>query len=225
MKVYHGSYMAIENIDFSFCRKRRDFGRGFYVTKIFSQAEYWAIRKGDDNDTEGIVTEFEFDESFFEEEDFKTLRFDCYCEEWLDFVTLNRINKNEHQAHEYDIIEGPVADDDIATRVYEYMKGKVSKEQFLRELTVKKPTHQICFCTLQSLQALELCKNNMAAEIIHIGNEVVKALMTDFGFSEREATKMYYKSTTYTRLADEYTELYLKPWYKIYQMLLNELKM
>ena len=41
MKVYHGSYLAIENIDFSFCRKKRDFGKGFYVTKIRSQAEYW----------------------------------------------------------------------------------------------------------------------------------------------------------------------------------------
>ena len=225
MKVYHGSYMAIEDIDFSFCRKRRDFGKGFYVTKIFSQAEYWAIRKGDDNDTEGVVTEFEFDESFFEDDDLNTLRFDCYSEEWLDFVTLNRVNKSERQAHEYDIIEGPVADDDIATRVYDYMKGKVSKKQFLSELTLKKPTHQICFCTMQSLQSLELCRNGIAAEIIHTGNDIVKALMTDFGFSELEATKMYYKSGTYTRLANEATQFYLKPWYKIYQMLLNELKM
>ena len=77
MKVYRGSYVAIEHIDFSFCRKWRDFGRGFYVTKIREQAEYWAIRKGDDNDTEGILTGFEFDESFFDDEDLKTLRFDC----------------------------------------------------------------------------------------------------------------------------------------------------
>ena len=225
MKVFHGSYMAIEDIDFSFCRKRRDFGKGFYVTKIFSQAEYWAIRKGDDNDTEGVITEFEFDESFFEDNDIKSLRFDCYSNEWLDFVVLNRTNKSEHQAHHYDIIEGPVADDDIATRVYDYMKGKVSKEQFLRELTVKKPTHQICFCTIQSLQALELIKDNFDAEITRIDNEVVKALMTDFGFSELDATKMYCKSQTYNRLADEKTEFYLKPWYEIYQILLNELKM
>ena len=222
MKVYHGSYTAIENIDFSFCRKRRDFGKGFYVTKIFSQAEYWAIRKGDDHDTEGVVSEFEFDENFFEDNDFKTLRFGSYSEQWLDFVTLNRINKGESQAHDYDIVEGPVADDDIATRVYDYMKGKVSKEQFLRELTLKRPTHQICFCTLQSLQTLELCIDTIAPEIIHIGNDVVKALMTDFGLSELEATKMYYKSATYTRLANKETLFYLKPWYEIYQRLLNE---
>ena len=74
MKVFHGSYTAIENIDFSFCRKRRDFGKGFYVTKIRNQAEYWAIRKGDDND--GVVTVFEFDQSSFDDEDLKTLRFE-----------------------------------------------------------------------------------------------------------------------------------------------------
>ena len=28
MKVYHGSYTAIENIDFFYCQKNRDFGKG-----------------------------------------------------------------------------------------------------------------------------------------------------------------------------------------------------
>ena len=224
MKVYHGSYTAIENIDFSFCRKRRDFGKGFYVTKIRTQAEYWAIRKGDDNDTEGVVTVFDFDESSFDDKDLKTLRFDGYNNDWLDFVMLNRINKNDRQAHDYDIIEGPVADDDIATRVYDYIKGKVSKKQFLNELTLKKPTHQVCFCTMQSLQALELCKANADVEIIHIDNDVVKALVTDFDLSEIEATKLYYKSATYTRLANEKTKLYLKKWQEIYQMLQKEMK-
>jgi len=224
MKVYHGSYISIENIDFSFCRKRRDFGRGFYVTKIFSQAEYWAIRKGEDNDTEGFVTEFEFDEDFFEDESLKILRFDGYSEKWLDFVMLNRMNKSQKQAHDFDVIEGPVADDDIATRVYDYQKGKISKNQFLKELTWKTPTHQICFCTVQSLQALELNKGKIDAETIHIDNDIVQALMTDFGLSELEAANMYYKSKIYTQLADETTQWYKKPWQKIYDMLKKELK-
>jgi hypothetical protein len=224
MKVYHGSYTAIENIDFSFCRKKRDFGKGFYVTKIRSQAEYWASRKGEDNDVEGVVTKFEFDESFFEDEDLKALRFDGYSKEWLDFVVQNRVNKNDLQAHDYDIIEGPVADDDIATRVYDYIKNKVSKEQFLSELVRKKPTHQICFCTVQSLQALELQKGKIDSKIFHTDNKVLQALMTDFGLSEKEATDKYYKSNTYTQLADETTQFYKKPWQEIYEMLKLELK-
>ena len=224
MKVYHGSYTAIENVDFSFCRRRRDFGRGFYVTKIHSQAEYWAIRKGEDNDTEGVVTEFEFDEVFFEDEDLKTLRFNGYSEEWLDFIMLNRMNKNQKQAHDFDIVEGPVADDDIATRVYDCLNGKVSKKQFLKELTWKTPTHQICFCTVQSLQALEQNKGKIDAETIQIDNDVLQAMMTDYGLSELEVADKYYKSNIYTQLADETTQFYLKSWQEIYQMLRAELK-
>ena len=223
MKVYHGSYTAIENIDFSYCRKRRDFGRGFYVTKNFSQAEYWAIRKGEDNDTEGVVTEFELEDDFFEDESLTVLRFVGYNEEWLDFVMLNRVNKSKKQAHDFDIIEGPVADDDIATRVYDYLKGKVSKKLFLEELTWKTPTHQICFCTLQSLQSLELNKGKIDTEIIHIDNNIVQSLMTDYGMSELEASDKYYKSKTYTRLADETNEWYKKNWQEIYDGLKREL--
>ncbi|MCL2131304.1 MAG: DUF3990 domain-containing protein [Lentimicrobiaceae bacterium] len=223
MKVYHGSYMAIENIDFSFCRKKRDFGKGFYVTKIREQAEYWANRKGEDNDTEGVVTEFEFDECFFEDEFLKVLRFEGYSTEWLDFVTRNRINKSKQQTHDYDIIEGPVADDDIATRVYDYINRKISKKQFLKELERKTPTHQICFCTMQSLQALGLSKYYIDRKIMDIDKEILKALMIDYGLSESEAADKHYSSNTYTQLADEASELYLKPWQEIYEMLKIEI--
>jgi len=224
MKVYHGSYSAIENIDFLFCRKRRDFGRGFYVTKIRLQAEYWAIRKGDDHDTQGIVTEFEFDDSFFEDKDLKVLRFCDYNENGLDFVVSNRTNNYEKQIHDYDIIEGPVADDDIATRVYDYIKKRVSKKQFLSELSKKEPTHQICFSTMQSLQALELNKNKVDAKTIKIDNDVIKTLMNAYKINEIEATKIYYKSKTYTKLADENSGFYKKHWKDIYEMLKIELR-
>jgi hypothetical protein len=105
MKVYHGSYTETDTIDFSFCRKRRDFGRGFYVTKLLSQAKYRTIRKGEDNDTEGVVTELEFDEDFFEDDDFKVIRFSGYTDKWLDFIVLNRSNRKDKPAHDYDLVE------------------------------------------------------------------------------------------------------------------------
>ena len=152
------------------------------------------------------------------------LRFDGYSYEWLDFIVLNRQNNSERQAHDYDIIEGPVADDDVSKRIVNYLNNEISAEEFLSDL-VYEPSHQICFCTVQSLQALELAKHKVDSKIIAIDNEIVKALMTDYGISEAEAADMHYSSATYTRLADEKTEFYLKPWYKIYQMLLKELKM
>ena len=56
--VYHGSYVKIDEPNLSFCRAGRDFGRGFYVTKIRSQAEQWAVRKGKWRNSKGEVTEF-----------------------------------------------------------------------------------------------------------------------------------------------------------------------
>jgi len=225
MKVYHGSYTAIKNIDFSFCRKNRDFGKGFYVTKFFSQAQYWAVRKGDDNDMEGVVTEFVFDESYFEDENLKVLRFENYSYEWLDFIAMNRTNRTGRQMHDYDIIEGPVADDDIATRVYDYIRKSITKEQFLKELVHKTPSHQISFCTMLSLQALELEKYDTDREMMNIDNCIVKFLITDYGMSERKATDIYYTSKTYRQFIDENTKLYLKPPQEIIKMLLSELNL
>jgi len=42
MKVYHGSYTEIDVIDLSLCKTGKDFGRGFYVTKLRKQAEEFA---------------------------------------------------------------------------------------------------------------------------------------------------------------------------------------
>jgi hypothetical protein len=218
MKVYHGSYTAIDTIDFSYCQKHRDFGKGFYVTNLREQAETWATRKGKDNDTEAVVTEFEFAEHFFNDKFLKTVQFENYSEEWLDFVVLNRKNFSEQQAHDYDIVEGPVADDKIATRVDEYLDGAISKEQFLQEL-IYEPSHQICFCTMQSLRALSLAKSRIDSAMYHIDSEVILAMMKEYGMTDLEAADMYYTSKTFIKLTDETTELYKKPWTEIYEML------
>ena len=126
MKVYHGSYTEIDVIDLAFCETGKDFGQGFYVTKLREQAEFWAKKKGERKGKSGYVTEYDFDEFFFERNDMiKFLRFEDYNEEWLEFVVLNRKNKSKHQIHDYDIVEGPVANDKIATEVDKYIEGKI----------------------------------------------------------------------------------------------------
>ena len=116
MQVYHGSYMRIDKINLSQCIPNKDFGQGFYVTKLHSQAAYWAERKGKKQRNVGFVTEFEYNENICRMMKLKVLRFDDYNDEWLEFVVLNRKNETEQQAHDYDIIEGPVADDKIAAQ-------------------------------------------------------------------------------------------------------------
>jgi CRISPR/Cas system-associated endonuclease/helicase Cas3 len=44
MRVYHGSDTLVSVIDLQKCKPNRDFGRGFYVTKLRSQAESMAER-------------------------------------------------------------------------------------------------------------------------------------------------------------------------------------
>ena len=159
MIVYHGSYTEIQKVDLSKCEPRKDFGRGFYVTKIKEQAEVWAEKMGDKNNSAGVITKFVFYETAFTDGVYKVLRFDKYDDEWLDFVALNRRFDSPIPAHDYDIVEGPVADDRISREIDNYILGKISREKFLSMLRREEPTHQICFCTADSLLMLEYIEN------------------------------------------------------------------
>lgn len=225
MKVWHGSYKAIDEVDLAFCEKGKDFGRGFYVTNLLDQAQTWATKMGNKRNVEGVVSEFEYDEYLPGMMKLQTLHFDDYTDEWLDFVVLNRKNSSDTQAHDYDIVEGPVADDRITLQIDDYIAGTLSRKQFLSEL-VYNPSHQICFCTAQSLQALTLPlqpKARIDSAEYHIGDDVVQALMSEYGLSELEATDLYYTSKTYALVAEESTGYYQKPWREIYEILREEL--
>ncbi len=224
MKVWHGSYTVIDQVDLSFAGPGKDFGQGFYVTNLLDQARIWAARiariKHIDS---GVVTEFEYNENISRIMKMKVLRFDGYNDGWLDFVVLNRLNISETPAHDYDIVEGPVADDFVTQRVYDFMDSKISREQFMSEL-VYNPSHQICFCTVHSLQALSLPKNRIYSDIFHIGDDVVAALMSDYGITGDKAADLYYTSQTHAAVAEESTGYYQKPWQEVYDMLRAELK-
>ena len=226
MKVFHGSYTEIEEIDLSKGELQRDFGRAFYVTKLREQAEYWAERKGNRNNTSGFITEFTFFESAFTTNYYKTLRFEDYTEEWLDFVILNRKNDTQNNIHDYDIIEGPVADDAIATRIILYLKGGISKTDFLEDLRFKHSvSHQIAFCTEKSLVMLTKSWNKIDLNEFAIDEAILQSLVVDFELNEQQAIDFYFQSNTYNVLIDETTKLYEKPWTEIYRLLLAELNL
>jgi hypothetical protein len=224
MKVYHGSDVKIETVDLSKCRIGTDFGRGFYVTGILKQAEDIAVRVASWHDATPVVTEFDFNEYAFEDRDFKVLRYDGYTDEWLDFIVRNRASINSKPMHDYDIVEGPVANDDIAARIYDYLNGDVTKEKFIEELRFKKPMHQICFCTTASLQMLSSGEDKNDSKILQMKNLIVEQLMLDNQIDETQATNMFYNSKTFAKLTDSGAELYLRPWQEIYDMLKEELQ-
>jgi hypothetical protein len=206
MKLYHGSYTEISVIDLKKARPYKDFGRAFYLTKYYEQAKFWAERLSREHKSESVITEFEFDDYAYEDESLKVLKFSEYDESWLDFVVFNRSKRNP--THEYDIVEGPVADDDITQQIETYLEGKITKEEFLDELKFHKPTHQIAFCTLESLQMLE--KINKNKFVNDIDDAITQSLVTEFDITEQQAIDFYFQSKTYGKLIDERTDLHKK---------------
>ena len=88
--------------------------------------------------------------SYTENESLKVLQFETTTEEWLQFV----VNCRRGIEHAFDIVEGPMADDQIWDYVEDYMSGKISKAAFWELIKFKYPTHQIVFCTEDALKTL-----------------------------------------------------------------------
>ena len=221
MRVYHGSYTSITEIDLSKCEPQRDFGKGFYVTKYRSQAEFWAFRKGLKESTNGVITEFEFDENIYDDPKFNVLKFETYNDEWFDFVIENR--KSRKLIHDYDIVEGPVADDKIQRYLQRFLDGIITRQQFFTGLKHPKPSHQICFCTVSSLQMLKMTDHKIIINIEDVGEKVVEMLISDFGKLGKEASDIFYSSKTFAKLSDYNTRFFAKPWQEIYELLKIEL--
>ena len=71
-------------------------------------------------------------------------------EEWLQFV----VDCRRGIEHDYDVVEGPMADDQIWDYVEEYVAGNISKAAFWELSKFRYPTHQIVFCTDEALKRL-----------------------------------------------------------------------
>jgi hypothetical protein len=224
MNVYHGSFIEILDIDLSKSVINRDFGSGFYVTKFREQAEYWAKRKGRQYQTNGFVTEFHFSDVAFTSYGMNVLRFTDYSEEWLDFVVMNRTAESPDNIHDYDIVEGPVANDDIATRITFYLAGGITKAESLEELKFKHSvSHQIALCTQKSLQMIKKAFNKIDLNEMTIDDTIIQSLIEDFEMNEVQAIDTYFNSKTYSLLIDESTKLYEKSWQEIFRMIKQEL--
>ena len=142
MELYHGSASKVEKPKILTSGFYKDFGYGFYCTNIEKQAKRWAMTKGKKH----IVNVYSYDE----QNDLNTLTIAEMTEEWLDFV----INCRKGVEHDYDIVEGPMADDTIWDYIEDYIEGKITREAFWVLVKFKYPTHQIVFATDKALDAL-----------------------------------------------------------------------
>jgi hypothetical protein len=103
------------------------------------------------------------------------------------------------------------------------LKEKISKEKFLKMLTHHEETHQVCFCTLNSLQTIDRIDDTPTYDIVMISEPIIEKLIVDFNFDEDKAINLLFDSDTYNKLSDTETKLYEKDWTEIYKLLLTEL--
>jgi len=226
MQVFHGSDVKIEKIDLTKSEFFKDFGRGFYVTNIREHAYQRAVDVANRNKSDKpVVTEFKYAESYPVTVGMNIKKFETVSKEWVEFVMLNRNRHISHPAHTFDIVEGPIADDRMVVQIRLYTQGKISIETLIEKLTYRESTHQICFCTLASLYALEIIENNgFSSAIDDITEAILEAAVDEFEMGESEAIRKFYSSKSYKKLYDANTLLWQKPWQVIYEMFKDELK-
>lgn len=150
--LYHGGSHIIEKPEIREPERTLDFGRGFYTTTSSDQAlklvqnriakKFW---------TKGYVNRYLFDLNSAEK--FLNIKhFEGPTEEWVDFVLKNRVT--EGFTHDYDIVIGPVANDNVYRQFALFEGGIINKQTLINELMTYKLVDQYLFHTSGSLNYL-----------------------------------------------------------------------
>ncbi|MBR3002579.1 MAG: DUF3990 domain-containing protein [Clostridia bacterium] len=156
MKLYHGSTFIVKEPNIEILNYRTDFGKGFYTTTDIEQAKKWTKIKKErleqemhDFQLKRYINIYEYNE----DKNLKILNFIEATEEWLDFVYKNR-SSNE-LLHDYDIVKGPVANDNLFATLRLYERNFISKKTTIEELKTYKLVDQISFHTAEALKTLK----------------------------------------------------------------------
>lgn len=162
MKLYHGSNVEINQIDFSKCRPNKDFGRGFYATTIKEQAIKMARRVARIYGGTPVVTVYDFDEKVLDDNSVCKRIFEKPNKEWAMFVINNRNrsfdNFKDRECNldnKYDLVIGPIANDDLALLFRQFSNGLIDVNTLVKEMEFKQLTNQYSFHTEQALKYLK----------------------------------------------------------------------
>lgn len=145
MRLYHGSGMVVQRPEIRVARFAKDFSWGFYCTRIPEQAKRWALRHTKKRDVPTV--------SVYDWDGPGTLSYKAFpemTEEWLDLVAACRCG----HTHGYDIVEGPMADDEIWDYVEDFLAGRITREAFWALAKFRYPTNQVSFHTKAALETL-----------------------------------------------------------------------
>ena len=101
MILYHACKEIVEFPEIRKSKFTKDFSWGFYCTNNYDQAVRWANR-GEGTPTINVY-------QYTPNSRLNILSFEKMTDEWLDFIATCR----QGGIHDYDIVEGPMADDTI----------------------------------------------------------------------------------------------------------------
>lgn len=152
MKLYHGSNVEVKNPKIIVSNRNLDFGAGFYVTTSLEQAQKWSLLQAKRRNS-GVptVSVYEFDDQALQS-DIKVLNFESANKAWLNFVSANR--KGTYSGVKYDLIIGPVANDNTMPVLNDYIMNVIDEETALILLKPQKLKNQYAFLTSKALSAL-----------------------------------------------------------------------
>jgi len=151
--LYHGSNCNFDKVDISKSKDRRDFGKGFYTTTLCEQAEDWAGALFDRYKGDGIfVYELELELTG----ELLVKRFDGLSEEWLLMVQKNRTLGGIQ--HNFDIVQGPVANDKTARTIALYIAGIIDANEAIKRLQSNRINDQVSLHTSAALSRLKIVR-------------------------------------------------------------------
>jgi hypothetical protein len=162
MILYHGSNVDIQSISLTACRPFKDFGKGLYLTDIPEQATRMANRVSRIYGGTPIVNVYEINDDVFTDENLNIKDFGQETsEEWARFVMNNRnkmytdyLNPLCNLDAKYDIVIGPVADDNMAMLFRQYENELIDFDTLLQGMIYKKTSSQYSFHTERSISLL-----------------------------------------------------------------------
>ena len=153
MILYHGTSADFKAIKLSRCRTGTYFGKGFYLTTSLEQAERRAQLKSELTGSAPRVIAYQFDESLLSESRLKVLRFEMLSAQWVQFVYRNR--EDPAFRHDYDLVIGPVADDDLRLQFKRVRERQIDISELTEQIGDRTSDIQYCFCTKAEIKYLK----------------------------------------------------------------------
>ena len=108
MRVFHGSAIEVKEPEIRTGKFTKDFGEGFYCTKLKRQAKRWAMRK----ETPTVNTY-----EYTQDKTLSILDFKGMTDSWLDFI----VDCRNGLPHNYDIVIGAMANDQIYNYIEDFI--------------------------------------------------------------------------------------------------------